>query len=57
MAELNSLREELDGLETWLAEVDAFLKAESSVPPIGDLETLQAQLEQSNVSLYFEYFT
>ena len=50
MAELNSLREELDGLETWLAEVDAFLKAESSVPPIGDLETLQAQLEQSNVS-------
>lgn len=47
----------------WMEEVDQFLAAED--PAVGDMSTLEAQLEQSNVSgvlhfialLNFEYFT
>lgn len=41
--------EEVSGLKSWLAEVDVFLKAEEAA--LGDVETLEAQLEQSSVSL------
>lgn len=33
--------------ESWLEEVDIFVCAET--PAVGDLETLEAQLEQSKV--------
>jgi hypothetical protein len=39
----------MEGLNSWLQEVDAFLQAEEDLP-VGDVETLEAQLEQSNVS-------
>ncbi|XP_035715809.1 dystrophin isoform X4 [Folsomia candida] len=38
-------QEEMTGLESWLEEVDIFVCAET--PAVGDLETLEAQLEQS----------
>jgi hypothetical protein len=41
----------VSGLEDWLDEVDVFVCAEGA--GIGDPEVLEAQLEQSNVSLKF----
>ncbi|XP_066986177.1 dystrophin, isoforms A/C/F/G/H-like isoform X39 [Macrobrachium rosenbergii] len=38
--------DEVTGLKSWLAEVDIFLQAEEAA--LGDIETLEAQLEQSN---------
>ncbi|KAB7507982.1 Dystrophin [Armadillidium nasatum] len=38
--------EETSGLRSWLGEVEVFLEAEEAA--VGDIETLQAQLEQSN---------
>ncbi|KAK7085433.1 hypothetical protein SK128_001326, partial [Halocaridina rubra] len=38
--------DEINGLKSWLAEVDVFLQAEEAA--LGDIETLEAQLEQSN---------
>ncbi|KAK8748070.1 hypothetical protein OTU49_016299, partial [Cherax quadricarinatus] len=38
--------DEVSGLKSWLAEVDIFLQAEEAA--LGDIETLEAQLEQSN---------
>ncbi|XP_068223554.1 microtubule-actin cross-linking factor 1-like [Palaemon carinicauda] len=38
--------DEVTGLKSWLAEVDVFLQAEEAA--LGDIETLEAQLEQSN---------
>jgi hypothetical protein len=46
---LRQFRDEMEGLNSWLQEVEAFLQAEEDLP-IGDVETLEAQLEQSNVS-------
>jgi hypothetical protein len=40
----------MEGLNSWLQEVEAFLQAEEDLP-VGDVETLEAQLEQSNVSI------
>ncbi|XP_069180920.1 LOW QUALITY PROTEIN: dystrophin [Procambarus clarkii] len=39
-------KDEVSGLKSWLAEVDIFLQAEEAA--LGDIETLEAQLEQSN---------
>ncbi|XP_021932648.1 dystrophin-like [Zootermopsis nevadensis] len=44
---LRQFRDEMEGLNSWLQEVEAFLQAEKDVP-VGDIETLEAQLEQSN---------
>ena len=44
---LNQYEEEYSGLQSWLGEVETFLEAEEAA--IGDIETLNAQLEQSNV--------
>ncbi|XP_069695333.1 dystrophin, isoforms A/C/F/G/H isoform X7 [Periplaneta americana] len=44
---LCQFRDEMEGLNSWLQEVEAFLQAEEDLP-IGDVETLEAQLEQSN---------
>jgi len=44
--------EERAGLAAWLQDVEAFLQAEKRLP-VGDVETLEAQLEQSNVSHFF----
>nr|XP_027238839.1 dystrophin-like isoform X4 [Penaeus vannamei] len=38
--------DEVSGLCSWMSEVDVFLQAEE--PALGDIETLEAQLEQSN---------
>jgi hypothetical protein len=46
---LRQFRDEIEGLNSWLQEVEAFLQAEENLP-VGDVETLEAQLEQSNVS-------
>lgn len=43
--------DEVSGLCSWMSEVDVFLQAEE--PALGDIETLEAQLEQSNVSYIF----
>ena len=43
---LNQLREEVSGLSLWMKEVRAFLEAEDAV--FGELETLEAQLKESN---------
>ncbi|XP_076057389.1 dystrophin-like, partial [Oratosquilla oratoria] len=43
---LGQYRDEVSGLKSWLAEVDVFLHAEDAA--LGDIETLEAQLEQSN---------
>lgn len=40
------LQDEVDGLNSWMKEVDVFLNAEEAA--VGDIETLSAQLEQSN---------
>jgi hypothetical protein len=45
----------MEGLNSWLQEVEAFLQAEKDVP-VGDIETLEAQLEQSNVSSLFMFW-
>jgi len=39
----------MTSLESWLEEVDVFVCAES--PAIADVDTLEAQLEQSNVNI------
>ncbi|XP_033609096.1 dystrophin, isoforms A/C/F/G/H isoform X6 [Cryptotermes secundus] len=44
---LRQFRDEMEGLNSWLQEVEAFLQAEEDLP-VGDVETLEAQLEQSN---------
>lgn len=49
---LRQFRDEMEGLNSWLQEVEAFLQAEEDLP-VGDIETLEAQLEQSNVSSPF----
>jgi hypothetical protein len=46
---LRQFWDEMEGLNSWLQEVEAFLQAEEDLP-VGDVETLEAQLEQSNVS-------
>jgi hypothetical protein len=51
---LRQCRDEMEGLNSWLQEVEAFLQAEEDLP-VGDIETLEAQLEQSNVSCYNMY--
>jgi len=43
---LNQLREEISGLTLWMKEVHIFLEAEEAA--FGDLETLEAQLKESN---------
>ena len=43
---LNQLREEVSGLSLWMKEVHIFLEAEEAA--FGDLETLEAQLKESN---------
>lgn len=55
---LEQHRAEVKGLHSWLAEVQDFLKAEEDqVLGRADLETLRAQLQQSNVSPYISpYF-
>ncbi|XP_049782226.1 dystrophin, isoforms A/C/F/G/H-like, partial [Schistocerca cancellata] len=44
---LRQFNDEMDGLNSWLQEVETFLQADDAIP-IGELETLEAQLEQSN---------
>ncbi|CAG0878917.1 unnamed protein product [Darwinula stevensoni] len=44
--DLQQLMDEIEGLNSWMGEVDVFLHAEP--PAVGDPETLEAQLEQSN---------
>ena len=48
---LHQFRDEMEGLNSWLQEVEAFLQDEEDLP-IGDIEMMEAQLEQSNVSIY-----
>ena len=55
MEKLDQLEEESSGLQSWLGEVETFLEAEDTA--LGDVETLQAQLEQSNVRKYFCYYS
>ncbi|CAL4069884.1 unnamed protein product, partial [Meganyctiphanes norvegica] len=43
---LRQYGDEVTGLRSWLSEVETFIKAEEAA--LGDLETLEAQLEQSN---------
>ena len=43
---LNQWKEELQGLSMWMKEVEVFLHAEDAA--FGDLETLEAQLKESN---------
>ncbi|XP_067142933.1 dystrophin isoform X3 [Centruroides vittatus] len=43
--QLKQLQEEMDGLSSWMEEVTVFLNAEDAA--LGNIETLQAQLEQS----------
>ena len=38
---------EISSLESWLHEVESFVN--ETHPPVGDLVTLQAQIDQSNV--------
>lgn len=50
-ADIDTMRqfsEEVTGLTAWLQDVESFLQSEQQLP-VGDLETLEAQLEQSNV--------
>lgn len=47
---LHQFRDEMEGLNSWLQDVEAFLQAEEDLP-VGDIEMLEAQLEQSNVSI------
>jgi hypothetical protein len=44
----------MEGLNSWLQEVEVFLQAEEDLP-VGDIDTLEAQLEQSNVSISFKF--
>uniref|UniRef100_T1IRG4 Protein detached n=1 Tax=Strigamia maritima TaxID=126957 RepID=T1IRG4_STRMM len=43
--QLKQFQDEVDGLSSWMKEVNMFLHAEEAA--IGDIETLEAQLEQS----------
>ncbi|XP_063241315.1 dystrophin, isoforms A/C/F/G/H-like [Bacillus rossius redtenbacheri] len=44
---VRKFQEEVSSLNSWLKEVEVFLHAEEGVP-VGDTDTLEAQLEQSN---------
>lgn len=46
---------QMDGVNNWMNEIDVFLKSEEAA--LGDLETLQAQLTESEVAtiLYFHF--
>lgn len=46
IADLNSWTEELQGLSMWMKEVEVFLNSEDTA--LGDLETLEAQLRESD---------
>ncbi|XP_042209207.1 dystrophin-like [Homarus americanus] len=46
MEKQKQYNDEVSGLKSWLDEVDVFLQAEEAA--LGDIETLEAQLEQSN---------
>uniref|UniRef100_A0A1W7RAQ1 Protein detached n=1 Tax=Hadrurus spadix TaxID=141984 RepID=A0A1W7RAQ1_9SCOR len=46
LIQLKQFEEEVTGLSNWIEEVNAFLHAEEAA--LGDVDTLQAQLEQSN---------
>lgn len=51
LSDIDTMRqfsEEGVGLTAWLQDVESFLQAEKQLP-VGDLATLEAQLEQSNV--------
>ena len=43
---MRQYKEEVDGLALWMKEVETFLNAEDA--PGGDMETLEAQLKESN---------
>ena len=43
---LRQWREEVEGLSLWMKEVETFLTAEEAA--LGDMETLEAQLKESN---------
>nr|CAD7573370.1 unnamed protein product [Timema californicum] len=45
---LRQFSDEAASLESWMREVEVFLQAEQ-VLPVGDVDTLEAQLEQSNL--------
>jgi DNA repair exonuclease SbcCD ATPase subunit len=47
ISQVQQWQDEIQSLETWLEEVDIFVCSET--PAIGDMEVLEAQLEQSNV--------
>ena len=51
---LNQLREEVSGLSLWMKEVHIFLEAEDAA--FGDLETLEAQLKESNALQVIKFF-
>jgi len=38
----------MDGVNNWMNEIDVFLKSEEAA--VGDMETLQAQLTESEVA-------
>lgn len=46
---LSQFCSEAEGLTSWLQEVETFLQEDDDLP-IGDLDILEAQLEQSNVN-------
>jgi len=48
ISQVQQWQEEIQSLENWLEEVDIFVCSET--PAIGDMEVLEAQLEQSNVN-------
>ena len=59
--QLNQMNEEISGLSLWMKEVGVFLEAEEAA--LGDLDTLDAQLKESNAlqvscpsSLIIAYF-
>ena len=45
IAQLRQFRDEVEGLNSWMREVDAFVREEEAA--IGDTATLEAQIEQS----------
>ena len=50
---MRQFSEEVVGLTAWLQDVESFLQAEQQLP-VGDLDTLEAQLEQSNVCILLD---
>ena len=45
VAQLRQFRDEVEGLNSWMREVDAFVREEEAA--LGDTATLEAQIEQS----------